>query len=62
VAVIKAPTLLYAGTGDTVFHDGAKRAAHEIPDARFVSIPKISHDAGFASSRKALEAIGGFLR
>ncbi len=62
VAVIKAPTLLYAGTGDTVFHDGAKRAAHEIPDARFVSIPGISHDAGFASSRKALEAIGDFLR
>lgn len=61
VADIKTPTLLYAGTGDTVFHDGASRAADEMPDARFVSLPGMSHDAGFASSRKALEAIGDFL-
>jgi pimeloyl-ACP methyl ester carboxylesterase len=62
VADINAPTLLYTGTGDTVFHDGARRAADEMPDARFVSIPGMSHDTGFASSRKALEAIGDFLR
>jgi pimeloyl-ACP methyl ester carboxylesterase len=61
LADIKAQTLLYAGTGDTAFHDGARRAAGEMPDACFVSIPGMSHDAGFASSRKALEAIGDFL-
>jgi len=61
VADLMVPTLLYAGTGDTVFHDGARRAANEMPDARFVSIPGMSHDAAFAASRKALEAIGDFL-
>ena len=61
LADIKAQTLLYAGTSDTAFHDGAKHAADEMPDARFVSMPGMSHDAGFASSRKALGAIGDFL-
>ena len=61
LADIKAQTLLYAGTGDTAFHDGAKHAADEMPDAHFVSIPGMSHDAGFASSRKALETIRDFL-
>ncbi|MDP6824327.1 MAG: alpha/beta hydrolase [Dehalococcoidia bacterium] len=61
VGDIAIPTLLYAGTGDSGFHEGASRAADEMPDARFVSIPGISHDAGFASSRTVLAAIGDFL-
>ncbi len=58
---IAIPTLLYAGTGDTGFHEGASKGADEMLDARFVSIPGISHDAGFASSRTVLAAIGDFL-
>ncbi|MDP7515081.1 MAG: alpha/beta fold hydrolase [Dehalococcoidia bacterium] len=61
ISDIQMETLLYAGTGDTVFHDGANRAAGEMPHARFSSIPHLTHDAGFASSRAILSAIGDFL-
>jgi pimeloyl-ACP methyl ester carboxylesterase len=61
ISDLPVSTLLYAGTGDTIFHDGAARAADEMPDARFVSIPGMSHDAGFAASKKAFAAIGDFL-
>jgi pimeloyl-ACP methyl ester carboxylesterase len=61
VAGIKTQTLLYAGTDDAAFHDGAKHAADEMPDACFVSIPGMSHDAGFASSRNTLKALSDFL-
>lgn len=42
------PVLLYAGTADH-FHEGAQRAAAEIPGAHFVSLPGLTH--GQASSR-----------
>lgn len=58
---IGVETLLYAGRADSRFHEGAGRAALEMPNARFVSIPGISHDAGFASSRTVLASINDFL-
>ncbi|MBT3942147.1 MAG: alpha/beta hydrolase [Chloroflexi bacterium] len=61
VARIETQTLLYAGTGDTVFHDGAERAASEMSNASFISVPRISHDAGFAASRAVLGSIQEFL-
>lgn len=61
VGQIATQTLLYAGTGDTVFHDGARQAADEMPNASFISVPRISHDAGFAASRTVLSSIEQFL-
>ena len=58
---VSTKTLLYAGTGDALFHDGAMQAAEEMQDASFISVPRISHDAGFAASRTVLEYLDGFL-
>ncbi|MDA1257359.1 MAG: alpha/beta hydrolase [Chloroflexi bacterium] len=58
---ITRETLLYAGTADPDFHDGAKRAAAEMPNARFVSLPGMSHDAAFASSRTVLASLADYL-
>lgn len=61
VREIQTDTLLYAGTGDLKFHAGASRAAVDMPNARFVSLPGITHDAGFASSRAVLGSIDSYL-
>jgi pimeloyl-ACP methyl ester carboxylesterase len=36
------PCLIYAGAADEL-HDAAHRAAGEIPDARFISVPERDH-------------------
>ena len=58
---VSTKTVLYAGTGDALFNDGAMKAAEEMQNARFISVPRISHDAGFAASRTVLEHLDGFL-
>ena len=37
------PCLIYAGTEDADFFAGAKRAASEIPNARFVALEGLNH-------------------
>ena len=61
VGEIDVDALLYAGAADSRFHDGASRAAVEMPNARFVSLPGMSHDAAFASSPTILPSIHAFL-
>ncbi len=61
IGEIAVNTLLYAGTDDSNFHEGASRAAVEMPNARFVSLPGITHDAGFASSRAVMTSINAYL-
>jgi pimeloyl-ACP methyl ester carboxylesterase len=48
LARLTAPALLYAGDADSLY-DGAKQAAAEAPDARFVALPGLNH--GQASAR-----------
>jgi pimeloyl-ACP methyl ester carboxylesterase len=47
------PCLISAGEADEM-HDDAKRAAEEIPDARFVSIPGLSHITAFSEADELL--------
>jgi hypothetical protein len=37
------PCLIYAGTNDSDFYDGAKLAASMIPGARFVGLEGLNH-------------------
>ncbi|MGH2775226.1 MAG: alpha/beta fold hydrolase [Actinomycetota bacterium] len=37
------PCLIFVGAGDVDFHDQARRAAEEIPNAKFVSLPEADH-------------------
>lgn len=48
LACLTAPTLFYCGEADSLY-DGARRAAGEVPDARWVSLPGLNH--GQASAR-----------
>ena len=61
VGEIDVDALLYAGTADPDFHEGARRAAVEMPNARFASLPGVTHDAGFASSRTVMASVNSFL-
>ncbi|MFW6175171.1 MAG: alpha/beta fold hydrolase [Chloroflexota bacterium] len=58
---LRMPSVLYAGEGDDAFHDLAMRAAEEMPEADFISLPRLGHDAAFASSRTVLAALGGHI-
>jgi len=54
------PCLLFAGDEDPV-HAGAERAAGEMPDARFVSIPGKQHIPTFFTSSLVLPHVTAFL-
>jgi len=54
------PRLVYAGDTDP-FHERAERAAGELPDGRFVSLPGLDHWATFGESGQILPVAGHFL-
>lgn len=54
------PCLLYAGDIDAI-HEAAERAASELPDGRFVSLPGLDHGATFRESGQILPVIVDFL-
>ncbi|HSL00534.1 MAG TPA: hypothetical protein VK869_09375 [Rubrobacteraceae bacterium] len=35
--------LIYVGQGDVDFHEGARRAAHEVPGAEFISLEEVEN-------------------
>jgi pimeloyl-ACP methyl ester carboxylesterase len=49
----RVPCLVCAGDGDEM-HDGARRAAEEIPGARFVSLAGHSHISAFYEADELL--------
>jgi pimeloyl-ACP methyl ester carboxylesterase len=50
---IGVPTLLYAGSADAI-HDAARQAAMEIPGAKFISLPGLTHIAVFCQPQLIL--------
>ena len=55
------PTMLYCGTKD-IFFDGAKKAAAEIPNARFAALEGLDHLAAVMQHERALPVILDFLQ
>ena len=53
--------LIYAGTADEM-HDAARRAAGEIPNATFLSLPGHTHVSAEGEVVRVLDAIRAFLR
>lgn len=60
MADARLPLLIYAGDTDG-FYDQAKRAAAEIPRARFVSLPGLDHDGAWRPIDPILPHIRAFL-
>jgi hypothetical protein len=54
------PGCLYAGEADPVFAQ-AKLASEQIPNARFFSLPGLSHLQAFVDSRRVLQPVTEFL-
>ena len=57
----QVPCLIYAGTADEM-HDAARRAAEEIPNAKFLSLPGHTHVSAEGEVEQVLDAIRAFLR
>lgn len=54
--------LIFASAGDVDFHDGARRAAEEIPNAEFVSLDELDHVSAHLHDDPVLPAILRTLR
>jgi pimeloyl-ACP methyl ester carboxylesterase len=51
------PCLIYAAEGDVDFFEDARRAAGEIPAARFLSLPGLNHMTGHGEVESVLPAV-----
>jgi pimeloyl-ACP methyl ester carboxylesterase len=60
LTAIATPTFIFCGTADQ-YHDGAKRAAGEIPDAEFLSLDGIDHGQAMQRSELVLPRATEFL-
>jgi pimeloyl-ACP methyl ester carboxylesterase len=54
------PCLIFAGEADPLY-PGAKKCAESLPNASFISLPRISHFGAFSQSQMLLPQITGFL-
>ena len=57
---ISTPTLIFCGTADQ-YHDGARRAAGEIPGAEFLALDGLDHGQAMQRSDLVLPKAAGFL-
>jgi pimeloyl-ACP methyl ester carboxylesterase len=58
---MQMPCLLYVGEADPLFAE-AKAAAQLIPNARFFSLPSLTHEGGWSRSDLALPRVTAFLQ
>lgn len=58
----EVPCLIFVGVRDADFHDQARRAAEEIPNARFISLEGLDHLGAETAERGLLSAVLEFLR
>jgi pimeloyl-ACP methyl ester carboxylesterase len=60
LSTMAMPSCLYAGEADPLFHQ-ARSAAERIPEARFFSLPGLSHLPAFVESNSVLPTVMEFL-
>ena len=59
---ITVPSLLYAGIEDTVFYEGMRRGAAEIPRASFVSLSGLDHYGAYHRSDIVVPFVMAFIQ
>jgi len=59
---LKVPCLMYAGGSDPLAHDSALEAVHEIPSARFISLPGLKHMYTFGRTDIVFPMVREFLK
>ncbi len=60
LSAIATPTLIFCGTADQ-YHDGARRAAGEIPGAEFLALDGLDHGQAMQRSDLVLPKAARFL-